>query len=1538
MPQSTDGTSMYPTSVMDMELWPGLIAKAVCKVVYMYRDEHHDRCKHGSAEILQMLTGWTAQRVPVAPVPAGNDAVTLLMQKHCTAQVAIGTPTAIKEVDPEPLEPIEIVPEGKGKGGRKRPSRSLNSTKKSEPAIEPEPPMLDPIDTARVDAQVFVAATLRTFRPTAAPAPLAVSSPPPGAAAGSPAPPSSSRPSSAKAVLPPIRGPSGQASRPGSGLSVASEEDAETEAAVAAAEEEVAVHALLRGGPEVNVAEQAADRLTIDPGFRLPAACPAAKHNVRVLECTYLPTRLHGTPPDPTDVANWVVRCQSPYGQFQGQLAYTDPHAWSGALSLGCAVSRELQQLRSEASFAAVAEKEAYAPFEWHMQLDEFYRAFSEVTVHHKTELLAPKTMEMPLGGVTAMLRTKDSPPPETEKDPKAIEIIDMSAGKDYYFCFDSAHPADVVVALAIAPSAPPEPVDVPTSAVADAGTAGPAGADDAGAGAGTGEDEPKRRPPAKPPTAPESGGVIFEQYDWKDGRGAAVAVDLSTSADAATVLSVPGGKHMYKIVPAVAGAYSVAVTVPAGFLGTAELNDEHLAWEFLSNNSVQLQVVAIDTCKLLDGIFTQLDEDACEEKIELLTFLLGGDADECCRFLVAVRSCVAMTYHPSAVADTPDELPYKFFDDAGQYLRCGLVWHRVITKLTKIARNKAANGRSEALDRMLDDAVSGDATHGTHSSIAGHPLITNAPISSLMAPPPVLDDLLDEPDEQSEDDEPRETNSSDLDYEAQEDMEGLAAHMVDSEELLSVRDHNTEGHKHDSEMFGLGGEFEKSDRKAKREGRVYSSVAEKALDDAEWATKSPRTKKRELRAIEKRKERKGSGKGSRPASGKQVKSRASMRRSSGKNTKKRINSGKGRKGSSKGSAKGKKKSQIFFDKNTGKKSKKKKKKKTKPPPPEMSILEATLMLQRAFRAGLAKNRMNMMRAIQWKLDQSFFLDSWSRIVSKNMLDFGILVFRRYAELSAAGLASLSFAKDEQMRGHYQQFAGRLEEKAAGQWFILFKDVLRFKTPTRISARLRLGLPEALRASFTDFALDTCVQLSIVNNDTMEYVPSVFGRPMPHTCEPNTLGYTIIATARAPVALPAIDWALRLLSAPAVQWASDASLKADGELPVVLETGPVTTKSTPGSGARVVDPATGKSTIRYDVLFRYELLAAAGAQTDAPPPQVCSFHFGINPAEMPDAVLELELARDGEVLFSRTGKHSVTFPLVQLMGSNLPPKEPEGKGKPRSAKGAKGAKKGGGAAAAPETAAVAAPEIRNPYVLRGRIIAGNKVAAPAPDPVGSPAKKKGAKKGGGGGGAASAPEWKLQACSDFELRVSDCTAREQEIREQKDGWECVDEGRSAKAQAARTAFTDVLPPIRNPQAAAAAGGMGGGGGDAPAVGVAAARIHDSSLQQEREEERNGLLKKYKRGQSAHREVRALAMQRRASLKSAHIGKFRGALAGKIGELAVVGADRRAFRDRLVNEETSRTNLEVMRAAALEVEMAAREANDPTASKGKKKKK
>jgi len=62
------------------------------------------------------------------------------------------------------------------------------------------------------------------------------------------------------------------------------------------------------------------DGLAIDANFKIPKGCASASHQVRVLECIYLPAELHGKEVDPSDTANWVVRCQSAISEFNGTV------------------------------------------------------------------------------------------------------------------------------------------------------------------------------------------------------------------------------------------------------------------------------------------------------------------------------------------------------------------------------------------------------------------------------------------------------------------------------------------------------------------------------------------------------------------------------------------------------------------------------------------------------------------------------------------------------------------------------------------------------------------------------------------------------------------------------------------------------------------------------------------------------------------------------------------------------------------------------------------------------------------------------------------------------------------------------------------------------------------------------------------------------------------------------------------------------------------------------------------------------------------
>ena len=65
------------------------------------------------------------------------------------------------------------------------------------------------------------------------------------------------------------------------------------------------------------------DGLVVDANFKIPEGCASASHPVRVLECIYLPAELHGKKIDPSDTANWVVRCQSAISEFNGPSTWT---------------------------------------------------------------------------------------------------------------------------------------------------------------------------------------------------------------------------------------------------------------------------------------------------------------------------------------------------------------------------------------------------------------------------------------------------------------------------------------------------------------------------------------------------------------------------------------------------------------------------------------------------------------------------------------------------------------------------------------------------------------------------------------------------------------------------------------------------------------------------------------------------------------------------------------------------------------------------------------------------------------------------------------------------------------------------------------------------------------------------------------------------------------------------------------------------------------------------------------------------------------
>lgn len=95
-----------------------------------------------------------------------------------------------------------------------------------------------------------------------------------------------------------------------------------------------------------------------------------------------------------------------------------------------------------------------------------------------------------------------------------------------------------------------------------------------------------------------------------------------------------------------------------------------------------------------------------------------------------------------------------------------------------------------------------------------------------------------------------------------------------------------------------------------------------------------------------------------------------------------------------------------------------------------------------------------------------------------------------------------------------------------------------------------------------------------------------------------------------------------------------------------VETGEVRPMNTPGSGY-LVTHEDGSTSVRYDVLFRFQI--------QFPSDQLAALQFGLNPTQVPGAVLKLDLFRekdDGEVVASVTSKHCAFLPFVKVEGND----------------------------------------------------------------------------------------------------------------------------------------------------------------------------------------------------------------------------------------------------------------------------------------------
>lgn len=1106
----------------------------------------------------------------------------------------------------------------------------------------------------------------------------------------------------------------------------------------------------------------------VDPGFHFPIG-KCCKHTARVLECIYIPEKVRDAPIDTRDVSNWVVRCQSGIATFKGQLAYDSDSGWTSAFSLGCGISPASQLLKAEAAVKAMLENESHELFEWHMTLTEFYRAFEDIVIHHKLYDQPIETMEVQVGSKTAEIVSHGSVDKFKED---VVSESDMqgalSAGQSYYLCVDSTSPVKALISFSVSPwirkKVPSLDHEVGTTPISSASRYG----------------------------------LVLERFNWKTTSSLDILAEARTNSDSSSTITVPAGMNMYRIIPAVSGSFAFSFATVAKSDAIISIKNEHSAFQFLSVPSVRLQVMAMDVCKVFDSIFrsmnseAEIDTNKIIEKLRLLHNVLGENIGDTILLLKSVHSAMNLTLDGVVLEGTPDDRQFQFFDENRQYLRCGLVWHRVILMLTKLVEDHLVPKIDDSIAAPQSDVkISIVKAFGSEDDPEHHHRYRLQP-----RPPSVarIDSGSKSESASSRHSRPKSAGSSKL------------SRPSSHASSISNTSHSTHVHSRNS-----------SEARA-NSARTHSSRSH-----------------------------------SRPQSRK------------------------------------------------------------RPKTPTMDEKQAAAVwIQTLCRKRMAQKRMAMLRAAQVVLDHNFFIKSWDRIVQSNMLDFGVLMFRRYADMSPSGVMRLPFAPDEALRGHYNEFTGVVDGLKARHWSMLFSDTLRFNEATILSVALRTAKSNDSGDGYVP--IDNSFHLNLINNDTLEPVQRLLAQPVPWLCTPNKRGYTISAFGKAALPIEKLLWGVRLLTSSPLNWQDGRVLRSQASLPGVTKTGMIIPKTAPGSGALIIDPLTGVSQTIYDVLFHYKL----DVESIDSSAEVCSLYFGVDEDDFASVKLELQVSRGDEVICRVEGKHSLSVPLMRLEGpglldevgevSQVAEKENEH----------------------PETVS---PEPSSssyvPYIVRGRMVVGlDSIPKNASDNMQSDTspKKRSTK-----GSIVSGPLWTFKIHADVDVKVEDYNDREQEIQIEKDGWEIVDEGRGDRALKVRNSYIEASSTDDPKHADHQTTNFTG---DTSSI-----QTFDDSIRLKNDEDRRAQLKEFKEQQNHRRNMLSKAAERRSLLKNSFKKNIVINQQKRVNTATTAAECRRAYRDRLADEDQAAQLLEGLRQAACEAEMEARYLHDPSAAakKGKKKK-
>eukprot|EP00047_Mylnosiga_fluctuans_P023531 m.139588 g.139588 ORF g.139588 m.139588 type:complete len:1518 (-) comp9618_c0_seq1:4821-9374(-) len=555
VPVDSDGRPLLPRTSIAGEIWAFLVAKAVCTLLSATGSYSAgiDQSEFGAASLIQILTGWMPETVPLeaSGIPSMHADLLQLLRRHCRqpSQAAFdegdrNTFTVLRPADsrppsaasyqshaPHPTRRESLTVIGSG-------SSTLRSNRRESLTVSSSPP------SPRSPA----------LRPETSGSSVA-----PASVFGSAVP---SRRTSLGTELPVSYMELSLRTRLGLDLP-ATAGDAETE------------------GPMIN-------RNTAIYAFYGPECMHAAvglpgmlSHPVRILSCDNFAAALAGQVAPPTNVlSDWVLELESPLVLYSGPLGHLHNSDVPSAARIQVAFGANFER---EATFQDLclqqrAQGVAHAPFRFRMFYKDFITIFRHVAICFKECNFSNRT-HISCGADVARRRmvtvnqlTPDGEVVDTTATAAQRGMLDLSVGTPLLLHVNSTGPSEIFVVLAV-------------SAAGNAASQQRMswiGSTDGDAGDGVTEG---------------IGTLTLEEFDWQSPQMGKLYLHMSTTGFKSARISLAPGRHVIRVVLASPGACSVQFWSNKDF----HLDDEVAVLQRLGGCSARLVAHARTIVRTLD-------------------------------------------------------------------------------------------------------------------------------------------------------------------------------------------------------------------------------------------------------------------------------------------------------------------------------------------------------------------------------------------------------------------------------------------------------------------------------------------------------------------------------------------------------------------------------------------------------------------------------------------------------------------------------------------------------------------------------------------------------------------------------------------------------------------------------------------------------------------------------------------------------------------------------------------------------------------------